>query len=88
MVAYAYRIDKPTTSKKAETYVMGVSELCVLPDGRLLVLEALRLLSMKMKLGAFCKCKLDLVNPLQENPYTYCGNLSVKLHLILISICF
>ena len=68
MEAYAYRMDKPTTSKKAETYVMGVSELCVLPDGRLLVLEREAFIP-KMKLGAFCKCKLYLVNPLQENPY-------------------
>ena len=68
MEAYAYRMDKPTTSKKAETYVMGVSELCDLPDGRLLVLEREAFIP-KMKLGAFCKCKLYLVNPLQENPY-------------------
>lgn len=69
MEAYAYRMDKPTTSKKAETYVMGVSELCVLPDGQLLVLEREAFIP-KMKLGAFCKCKLYLINPLQENPYS------------------
>ena len=68
MEAYAYRMDKPTTNKKAETYVMGVSELCVLPDGQLLVLEREAFIP-KMKLGAFCKCKLYLINPLQENPY-------------------
>ena len=68
MEAYAYRMDKPTTNKKAETYVMGVSELCVLPDGQLLVLEREAFIP-KMKLGAFCKCKLYLINPLQENTY-------------------
>lgn len=68
MEAYAYRMDKPTTNKKAETYVMGVSELCVLPDGQLLVLEREAFIP-KLKLGAFCKCKLYLINPLQENPY-------------------
>lgn len=38
-VAYLYRMDMPTTMKTAETYAMGVSELCALPDGQLLVLE-------------------------------------------------
>jgi len=65
---YAYLMDKPSTGKKAETYVMGVSELCALPDdGQLLVLEREAFIP-KIKLGAFCRCKLYLVNPLQEQP--------------------
>lgn len=44
---------------------MGVSELCVLPDGQLLVLEREAFIP-KVKLGAFCKCKLYLVNPSNE----------------------
>ena len=65
---YAYLMDRPSTSKKAETYVMGVSELCALPDdGQLLVLEREAFIP-KIKLGAFCRCKLYLVNPLQEQP--------------------
>ncbi len=63
---YAYLMDKPSTTRKAETYVMGVSELCVLPDGQLLVLEREAFIP-KIKLGAFCKCKLYLINPLKEN---------------------
>ncbi len=39
MTTYAYQMDQPSTHKKADIYVMGVSELCVLPDGQLLVLE-------------------------------------------------
>ena len=65
---YAYLMDRPSTNKKAETYVMGVSELCALPDdGQLLVLEREAFIP-KIKLGAFCRCKLYLVNPLQEQP--------------------
>ncbi len=68
MAAYAYEMDKPSVSRKAETYVMGVSELCVLPDGQLLVLEREAFIP-KRKLGAFCKCKLYVVNPWQEKPF-------------------
>lgn len=62
---YAYLMDAPSTHKKAETYVMGVSELCALSDGQLLVLEREAFIP-KVKLGAFCKCKLFLVNPSNE----------------------
>ncbi len=65
MAMYAYQMDAPSTRRKAETYVMGVSELCVLPDGQLLVLEREAFIP-KVKLGAFCKCKLFLVNPSNE----------------------
>ena len=34
MTTYAYQMDKPSTHKKADIYVMGVSELCALPDGQ------------------------------------------------------
>lgn len=60
--SYAYLMDEPTVNRKAQTYVMGVSELCVLEDGQLLVLEREAFVP-KVKLGAFCKCKLYLVNP-------------------------
>ena len=68
MKTFAYEMDKPSTHRKAETYVMGVSELCVLPDGQLLVLEREAFVP-KMKLGAFCKCKLYVVNPWQEKTF-------------------
>lgn len=66
--SYAYLMDKPSTDKKAETYVLGVSELCVLPDGQLLVLEREAFIP-KIKLGAFCKCKLYIVNPLSSETF-------------------
>lgn len=65
MMTYAYQMDQPSTHKKADIYVMGVSELCALPDGQLLVLEREAFIP-KIKIGAFCKCKLYLINPLNS----------------------
>ena len=69
MTTYAYQMDKPSTHKKADIYVMGVSELCVLPDGLLLVLEREAFIP-NIKIGAFCKCKLYLVNPLNSEEFS------------------
>ena len=68
MTPYAYQMDQPSTHKKADIYVMGVSELCVLPDGQLLVLEREAFIP-KIKIGAFCKCKLYLINPLNSEEF-------------------
>lgn len=69
MMTYAYQMDQPSTHKKADIYVMGVSELCALPDGQLLVLEREAFIP-KIKIGAFCKCKLYLVNPLNSEKFS------------------
>lgn len=69
MTAYAYQMDQPSTHKKADIYVMGVSELCVLPDGQLLVLEREAFIP-KIKIGAFCKCKLYQINPLNSEEFS------------------
>lgn len=68
MTTYAYQMDKPSTHKKADIYVMGVSELCALPDGQLLVLEREAFIP-KIKIGAFCKCKLYQINPLNSEEF-------------------
>lgn len=68
MMTYAYQMDQPSTHKKADIYVMGVSELCVLPDGQLLVLEREAFIP-KIKIGAFCKCKLYQINPLNSEEF-------------------
>ena len=65
---YLYRMDMPTTMKSADTYVMGVSEMCALPDGSLLVLEREAFVP-KLKLGAFCQCKLFVVDPSEAKSY-------------------
>lgn len=69
MMTYAYQMDQPSTHKKADIYVMGVSELCVLPDGQLLFLEREAFIP-KIKIGAFCKCKLYLINPLNSEEFS------------------
>ena len=69
MTTYAYQMDQPSTHKNADIYVMGVSELCVLPDGQLLVLEREAFIP-KIKIGAFCKCKIYLVNPLNSRKFS------------------
>lgn len=84
---YAYQMDKPTTHRKAENYAMGVSELCLLPDGQLLVLEREAFVP-KIKLGAFCRCKLFRVNIDAEKSFSmqeHFGETApfVKKHLVL-----
>ena len=69
MTPYAYQMDQPSTHKKADIYVMGVSERCALPDGQLLVLEREAFIP-KIKIGAFCKCKLYLINPLNSEEFS------------------
>lgn len=69
MMTYAYQMDQPSTHKKADIYVMGVSEFCALPDGQLLVLEREAFIP-KIKIGAFCKCKLYLINPLNFEEFS------------------
>ena len=66
--SYLYKMDMPTTMKAADTYAMGVSELCALPDGRLLVLEREAFVP-KIKIGAFCQCKLYVVDPAAATAY-------------------
>ena len=75
MMTYAYQMDQPSTHKKADVYVMGVSELCALPDGQLLVLEREAFIP-KIKIGAFCKCKLYLINPLNSEEFSMKENFS------------
>ena len=75
MTTYAYQMDQPSIRKKADIYVMGVSELCALPDGQLLVLEREAFIP-KIKIGAFCKCKLYLVNPLNSENFSMKENIS------------
>ena len=75
MTTYAYQMDQPSTYKKADIYVMGVSELCALPDGQLLVLEREAFIP-KIKIGAFCKCKLYLINPLNSEEFSMKENIS------------
>ncbi len=62
---WAYLMDKPVAHHEASNYAMGVSELCALDNGSILVLER-EFYVPKIKIGAFVQCKLYMVNP-QDN---------------------
>jgi hypothetical protein len=55
-------MDAPTSSREAQWYAMGVSEMTALDDGRLFVLER-EFYVPQTKLGSFVNCKLYVVDP-------------------------
>lgn len=59
---YAYLMDTPKSSTAASNYAMGVSELCALDDGRLLMLER-EFFVPKAKIGAYVRCRVYAVSP-------------------------
>lgn len=61
---YFYQMDASTIGKHGQLYAFGVSELCALDNGILLVLER-ELYVPKKKIGSRVICKLYAVNPLQ-----------------------
>ena len=65
---YNYEMDLPELkSTTAQNYCIGVSELCALDDGRVLVLER-ELYAPSLKLGSFVNCKLYVVDPADNAP--------------------
>ena len=62
---YLYVMDKPTAKSGAKTYVLGVSALTALDDGRLLVLEREAHIP-DVKFGAFVRCSIYSVQPTKE----------------------
>ena len=63
---WAYKLDKAAVSKPGAIYARGVSELCALPDGSLLVLEREANIpgtSVREAVGAAVSCKLYRVEP-------------------------
>ena len=58
---YLYRADEPISSK----HIFGVSELCALDDGRLLVLER-QIRVPRMKIGASTTIRIYETKPLDE----------------------
>ncbi|MCF0199317.1 MAG: esterase-like activity of phytase family protein, partial [Bacteroidaceae bacterium] len=57
-----YVLEPPTTSKPSLWYAHGVSALCALPDGQLLVLER-ELRVPPRKVGAWCRVRLFIFHP-------------------------
>lgn len=62
---YAYAMDEQKVKSGYSYYANGVSELAVMDDGRMLVLER-EFYVPKLKIGAYCKCKIYIVNPTDE----------------------
>ena len=62
---YLYVMDAPSAKSGAKTYVMGVSALTALDDGRLLVLEREAHIP-DVKIGAFVRCSIYSVMPTEE----------------------
>ena len=59
---YAYKMDAPENLKQAFRYAVGVSDIEILDDGRILVLEREAFVP-KLRYGAWTKCKIYLVDP-------------------------
>ena len=73
---YAYLMDAPTASSSASNYVMGVSEMTALDDGRLVVLEREFFIPF-LKLGAYVNCKFYVVNPQSGTPISDTDSLNI-----------
>ena len=58
---YFYEMDKPSTSKQASQYALGVSEITTISKERMLVLER-EFFVPKAKIGAFVNCKIYEIN--------------------------
>lgn len=71
---YAYRLDKSELATTGKYYANGVSDLCALPDGRIVVLE--RELNVPQGyVGAQCVAKLYVVDPANAQPVSAGTNL-------------
>lgn len=74
---YLYEMDAPQAGSAAAVYAMGVSEICALDDGRLIVLER-EFFVPKGRFGSSVYCKLYIVNPSEARP----GELLKKTELL------
>lgn len=65
LAQYAYQMDEPKAHKRSVNFAMGVSELCALDDGSLLVLER-EFRVPKLKIGSYVINKIYQVFPDRE----------------------
>lgn len=79
---YAYKLD-PVPSKRRGTLLNGVSEVCAIGNGRLLVLErTLRI--PPLKIGSYAECRLYMVNPSGSQPLTKTHLYTFRTHINLL----
>jgi len=64
---YWYETDSTAIKKKKGRSILGVSGLCALDDGRIVVLER-EMYFPKKQIGSYCLVKLYMVNPAQQQP--------------------
>lgn len=62
-----YETDTPTAASEGSSYTFGVSEICALDDGRVLVLER-EVLVPNGYIGSFAKCKIYVTDPSHADP--------------------
>ena len=62
---YLYQMDAPQAPAEAANYAMGLSGMCGLDDGRLILLER-EFFVAPGKLGSFVHCKLYIVQPTES----------------------
>lgn len=62
---YLYQMDAPQAPAEAANYAMGLSGMCALDDGRLILLER-EFFVAPGKLGSFVHCKLYIVQPTES----------------------
>lgn len=67
---YAYRMDSRQTQSFGKLYFNGVTSLCALPDGRLLVLEREANIT-PVGLGSKVWCKLFIIYPANSQPISH-----------------
>ena len=64
---YWYETDSTAIKKKKGRSILGVSGLCALDDGRIVVLER-EMYFPKKQIGSYCLVKLYMVNPSHQQP--------------------
>lgn len=62
-----YVTDTPTATSEGASYTFGVSDLCALDDGRVLVLER-EVMVPNGYIGAFARCKIYVTDPRHVEP--------------------
>jgi len=82
---YAYLMDAPENKKKAKLHIMGVSDICILEDGRILVLEREAYIP-NLRFGAWSNCKIYIVDPSKSSPLKDSSQLSTSSPFIFKSL--
>ena len=78
-------MDAPENKKNAKLHIMGVSDICILEDGRILVLEREAYIP-NLRFGAWSNCKIYIVDPSKSSPLKDSSQLSTSSPFIFKSL--